>query len=79
MKNHLKNFMIAVTGDFGQHRTHEKIRQWIELAGGIFAPKIDSDVTHLVASKEHYKKNVLMGMISIFCVCFKLLLGLILL
>lgn len=61
MKHPLKRFAIAITGDFGETRTHDKMRQWIEANGGTFAPKISAEVTHLVCSKEHYKKSVTMG------------------
>lgn len=63
MKDPLKYLTIAVTGDFGLARTHEKMRQWIECNGGTFAPKFTIDVTHLVCSKEHLRKAVRMGML----------------
>lgn len=61
MKHPFKPFTIAVTGDFGETRTHDKMKQWIEANGGTFAPKISVEVTHLVCSKEHYKKSVTTG------------------
>ncbi|KAL8745143.1 MAG: hypothetical protein Q9190_002701 [Brigantiaea leucoxantha] len=66
MKSPMKKFTIAVTGDFGALRTHEKIRQWVENNGGTFALNISPDVTHLVCSKEHYKRSVTMGMVQKF-------------
>ena len=61
MKDPLKKCTIAVSGDFGKARTMDKLRQWIEMNGGTFATKIDCNVTHLVCSKEHYKKSVAIG------------------
>ena len=68
VKDPLKRFSIAVTGDFGQQRSHEKLRQWIQVNGGTFAREINQDVTHLICSKEDYSKDVAMGMcnLSIF-------------
>ncbi len=63
MKHPLKRFTIAVTGNFGETRTHDKMKQWIEANGGTFAPKISVEVTHLVCSKEHFKKSVTIGMV----------------
>lgn len=57
----LKKCTIAVTGDFGKSKPPEKIKHWVEFQGGTFASKIDANVTHLVASQEHFKKNVAMG------------------
>ncbi|KAL9633021.1 MAG: hypothetical protein Q9164_004947 [Protoblastenia rupestris] len=54
----LKRFTIAVTGDFGEQRTLEKIRQWICYHGGTFTWEISRKVTHLVCSKENYRKAV---------------------
>ncbi len=63
MKYPLKPFTIAVTGDFGESRGHDKMKQWIIRNGGKFAMDISPEVTHLICSKEHYKKAVIMGMI----------------
>lgn len=60
-KHLLRHFTIAVTGDFGEQRPTEKIRQWIHCHGGTFAWEVSSKVTHLICSKEHYKKMVTMG------------------
>ncbi len=63
MKTPLKKFTIAVTGEFGELRTHDKMKQWIEANGGTFATKISAKVTHLVCSREHYKKSVAIGIV----------------
>ena len=57
MKQPFKSFVIAVTGDFGPNRSFEKMRQWIQVNGGIFSYDINPQVTHLVCSKEHFMKN----------------------
>ena len=62
MKQRFKRFTIAITGDFGANRGHDKMKQWITRHGGRLASEISSSVTHLVCSKEHYKKGVKMGM-----------------
>ena len=61
MKYPLKRFNIAVTGDFGHARTHEKMKQWTEHNGGEFSREISNKVTHLVCSKEHYKNAAPFG------------------
>ena len=66
MKYPLKQFTIAVTGDFGESRGHDKMKQWITRNGGKFTVDISPKVTHLICSKEHYKKAVTMGMINCF-------------
>ena len=63
MKYPLRRFTIAVTGDFGKVRTHEKLKQWTEKNGGKFVRKISEDVTHLVCSKEDYKNEAPLGTI----------------
>jgi hypothetical protein len=57
----LKRCVIAVTGDFGKDRTHSKIRKWVEANGGVFALQVSHEVTHLVCSTEHFKRNAPMG------------------
>ncbi|MCJ1462632.1 hypothetical protein MMC07_001234 [Pseudocyphellaria aurata] len=64
MKDPLKSFTIAATGTFGPQRSYEKIRQWVEANGGTFTMTISPKVTHLICSREHFKKGVAMGMIS---------------
>ena len=68
MKYPLKKFTIAVSGDFGESRGHDKMKQWITRNGGKFTVDISPKVTHLICSKEHYKKAVTMGMIRCFVV-----------
>ena len=47
MKNPLSKFVIVVTGDFGEARTHDT--------------SVTSETTHLVASEQHWKKNSKLG------------------
>lgn len=64
MKHPLQRLTIAVTGDFGSKRSHDKIKHWVEVNGGTFSKDITRSVTHLVCSKEDYKKNVPTGILS---------------
>lgn len=61
-KQPLKRFTIAITGYFGEQRSSEQMRKWIHNNGGIFAYNVSPKITHLVCSKEDFKKNVAMGM-----------------
>lgn len=61
MKDPLKRFTIATTGDFGEQRGHEKMRHWIQYNGAKFVHEISADVTHLICSKEHFQKETMMG------------------
>jgi hypothetical protein len=57
----LKNFFIAVTGDFGKDKPLDKMKGWIEAHGGEYVTKIDENTTHLICSKEHWKSQSQMG------------------
>lgn len=61
LKNLLRGYTIAVTGDFGLARPHEKMKQWIQAHGGTFMSQIDRRTTHLVCSKAHFKMSVATG------------------
>ncbi|KAF2238042.1 hypothetical protein EV356DRAFT_529536 [Viridothelium virens] len=54
----LKNLTIAATGDFGSDKPHDKIKQWVEYNGGTFSSTVDTHTTHLIASKDHWKKRL---------------------
>ncbi|KAL9088588.1 MAG: hypothetical protein Q9165_006108 [Trypethelium subeluteriae] len=56
----LKNLVVAATGNFGSDKPHDKIKQWVEYSGGTFSAVVDAQTTHLVASKDHWKKRVTM-------------------
>lgn len=49
-----RNIVLASTGDFGDKT--DKIKNWVEHAGGTFAKEISKDVTHLVTSHRAWKK-----------------------
>ena len=61
MKFPMNRFTIAVTGDFGKERSHEKMKQWTEKNGGKFVRGISPIVTHLVCSKEDFKTKTPFG------------------
>ena len=61
MKDPLKKYTIAISGIFGDARPHEKIRRWIENNGGTSPTTINAQTTHLICSKEHWKKGVKIG------------------
>ena len=61
-KQPLKKFTIAISGNFGEQRSIEQMKRWIQANGGTFAADISAEVTHLVCSKEHFKKSVATGM-----------------
>ena len=54
-----RNIVLASTGDFGDKT--DKIKNWVEHAGGRFTKEISKDVTHLVASHRAWKKYHPMG------------------
>ncbi|KAF2452971.1 hypothetical protein BDY21DRAFT_375163 [Lineolata rhizophorae] len=60
MKNPLSPFTIAISGDFGEARSHENVKRWIENNGGKYATAITKDTTHLICTREHYKRKVTM-------------------
>ena len=60
-KQPLKRFTIAITGYFGEQRSMEQIRKWINVNGGTVAHDVSLEVTHLVCSKKDFKKDVAMG------------------
>ena len=71
MKHPFKGCIVAVTGDFGERRGIEKMRQWIQVNGGEFVQHIDVDVTHLICSKEHFLRDVTLGKLSSLRAAFR--------
>ncbi|KAF2432708.1 hypothetical protein EJ08DRAFT_695107 [Tothia fuscella] len=57
MKSLLKKDAIAIIGDFGQSRSAENMKRWIEANGGRYATKIEEGVTHLICTKEAWAKH----------------------
>lgn len=62
MKDPLRKDFIAVSGNFGEDRSHEKIKSWIEINGGRYETSITDRTTHLICSKEHWMRKAKMGM-----------------
>ncbi|KAL8939243.1 MAG: hypothetical protein Q9211_002825 [Gyalolechia sp. 1 TL-2023] len=53
----LTGLIIAVTGDFGPHRSHETLKRWTEKNGGQWATRMCPEVTHLICTKEDYRSK----------------------
>lgn len=60
----LKNLVIAATGDFGPGKGPEQIRKWVDANGGRWSPRVKDGITHLIADKGAWKKNVDAGMLK---------------
>ncbi|KAF2865165.1 hypothetical protein BDV95DRAFT_263607 [Massariosphaeria phaeospora] len=54
----LKKLIITASGDVGPGRGNEQIRKWVDANGGKWVSKIQKGVTHLICSKENWKKEV---------------------
>ncbi|PGH11131.1 hypothetical protein AJ79_05078 [Helicocarpus griseus UAMH5409] len=50
-----RSITASLAGDFGP--TAEKVKQWIEANGGRFFRSLDSNVTHLIATKDAFRKS----------------------
>ncbi|KAF1962294.1 hypothetical protein CC80DRAFT_531217 [Byssothecium circinans] len=53
----LKNLVITAAGEVGPGKGNEKIKKWINANGGIWVPKVSERVTHLIASKDAWKRS----------------------
>ena len=51
----LKGLVISVSGDVGPRP--DQLRKWVEANGGKWLPHVSKGVTHLICSKEHWKKS----------------------
>jgi hypothetical protein len=56
MGNPLKNLIITSTGDL-PHKPSQ-LQKWVEANGGRWVPKPTKGLTHLLCSKEHFRKSV---------------------
>lgn len=65
MKDPFKKVHLCSVGHFGGNG--DKIPQWVRANGGQYSKNISQDVTHLVATKEAFKKNVDAGIASNLC------------
>lgn len=61
MKDPLVKLNIVISGDFGEKRSHENLKRWIENNGGKVTSINSTTVTHLICSKEHWKMQHPMG------------------
>ncbi len=64
MKDPLKKFTIAVTGEFGEPQNHKNLERWIEKNGGRFASCVDDSVTHLLCTWDEWKNKTPKGKLS---------------
>lgn len=66
----LKGLTIALTGDIKDSSTPpksislEQLKRWIHANGGTYAARVTERTTHLVASKEAFKRGIEPGMPS---------------
>ncbi|PGH13542.1 hypothetical protein AJ80_06292 [Polytolypa hystricis UAMH7299] len=54
--NTFKNIHVCLVGDFGAHG--DKVKQWTEANGGKYSKAFNGDVTHLIATKEAFRKSL---------------------
>lgn len=55
----LKGCVIAATGDFGEPRNYDNLKRWVETNGGKWTTRVTKETTHLIASKDHWKQQVM--------------------
>ena len=53
--------VIAAAGDFGPLRSHLVLQQWVEKRGGFWSNRITYQTTHLLCTKEAFRRKVKMG------------------
>ncbi|KAF2005777.1 hypothetical protein P154DRAFT_616187 [Amniculicola lignicola CBS 123094] len=58
MPSPFTSLTITAIGDFGSSAPPSKLRQWVEKNGGIWAPKLSREVTHLILGEKEYKGNI---------------------
>lgn len=58
----LKALFITAAGDVGPGKGYEQLRKWVEANGGRWSPRVVKGVTHLICSKDAYKKKVEAGL-----------------
>jgi anthranilate synthase/indole-3-glycerol phosphate synthase/phosphoribosylanthranilate isomerase len=54
---------VCLVGDFGTKA--EKVKQWVEANGGKLSKHVDSDVTHLITTKDAFRKPVADGTVNL--------------
>lgn len=55
-----KKINLCHTNDFPDNK-NDKIQKWVENNGGRFSKVIDSNVTHLIASRKAWKQYHTLG------------------
>lgn len=62
----LKNLIISAVGDVapGSGKDYSQLRKWVEANGGRWMPRVMKGITHLICSKEAWKKDVEQGMLG---------------
>lgn len=73
MAKPFKKIHACIVGKF-ENGIGEKIPQWIRANGGQFSRDVDARVTHLIATKEAFKQNAVLGiMFQLFLQTLKLI------
>lgn len=57
-----KNKVIAAAGPLPGQLTVQNLQQWTKIRKGRFSTKIDDHVTHLLCSREQFRKDVPKGL-----------------
>ncbi|KAI0550207.1 hypothetical protein F4679DRAFT_594842 [Xylaria curta] len=51
--------VVAIAGDLVDYEwREEKVKQWVQYWGGAFSPIVDGNVTHLLCTRENFKKKI---------------------
>ncbi|KAI0486846.1 hypothetical protein F4859DRAFT_510631 [Xylaria cf. heliscus] len=54
-----KGCVVSIAGDLEDYEwREEKVKQWVHYWGGTFSSKVDGEVTHLLCTKENFKKKI---------------------
>jgi hypothetical protein len=63
----LKNLVITAIGALGPSRGNEQLKRWVEANGGRWQPRVTKGITHVICSKDAWKKNIDAGMSALKC------------
>jgi hypothetical protein len=61
----LKNLVITAIGDLGPGNGNEHLKRWVEANGGRWEPRVTKGITHVICSKDAWKKNIDAGISSL--------------
>ncbi|KAI0866938.1 hypothetical protein F4860DRAFT_521073 [Xylaria cubensis] len=54
-----KDCVVSIAGDLDDHDwREEKVKQWVQYWGGTFSSIVDGNVTHLLCTRENFKKKI---------------------